>query len=146
FPAGRWLGLDPQAVAIARAEGDEEDYASTLWHYDCRGLGETRETIALAQSWAQPRAIIAAMRTAGIELVIGHGAFREGVAAYQELQTMAEHVGSIPSQSEALVNLTKAFTELGEFTAARETQTRAEAMVRQMGRDYQRLQISSAGM
>ena len=39
--ASRWLGHDPDAVAVARAEGVEDDYARTLEVLDWRSRGET---------------------------------------------------------------------------------------------------------
>jgi hypothetical protein len=94
----RWLGHDPEAVAIARAEGDEEDYARTLDPLDCRTRGETEAILGLARSWSRPKAIMWALEAAGCDLLYRHGRFREARDVYEELLAASERCGSLPVQ------------------------------------------------
>jgi hypothetical protein len=57
---GRWLGYDAEAVAIARASGDEDDYARTLTPHDWRTRQEIEALLALASTWRSPTAVMRA--------------------------------------------------------------------------------------
>jgi hypothetical protein len=55
------LGYDPQAVAIARAAGDEEDYARTLTPFDWWTRDENDALLALVRTWRRPSAAMRAL-------------------------------------------------------------------------------------
>ena len=62
--ATRWLGYDPEAVAIAQASDDEELYARTLEPFDWRSREETDHILALARRWRRPAAVLRALAVA----------------------------------------------------------------------------------
>ena len=76
--ATRWLGYDPDAVALARADGDEDDYAHTLEPFDWRTREETAAVLALARRWRRPPAVITALNVACRDALFLHGAFADG--------------------------------------------------------------------
>ena len=116
--SGRWLGLDPLAMTIARSEGDEDDYSSTLLSQDTRSLNDTRQILALADSWTSPGARIGAYSTVTETLTIQHGALRECVGVATHMLAFSEHVGSLLGQAQALNMLAFARERLGEFDMA----------------------------
>ena len=134
--AGRWVGFDAQAVAIARATGDEDDYARTLEPFDWHTREETEAILALARKWQRPSAIMHALNVAARELLYRHGAFRGATERFQELLATSERFGSIPQQAEALVHLISAQAALGWLAQARETRERAEELVARLGRAH----------
>ncbi len=125
--AGRWRGYEPQAVAIARASGDEDDYARTLEPYDWRTRQETDAVLALARTWQRPVAILRALDVVARDLAFRHGAFREATKRFEELLTTSRHYGSIPGQAEALLQLTACQLVLGEVALAQHTAQRVRA-------------------
>ena len=131
--AGRWRGCDPQAVAIARARGDEDDSARTLEPYDWRTRQETDAVLALARTWQRPAALLRALDVVGRDLAFRHGAFREAAERFQELLITSTRYGSIPGQAEALEKLAGCQLVLGELALARQTAQRAREMVARLG-------------
>lgn len=128
-----WLGSDPEAVAVARAHGDEEDYARTLNPLDCRTRAETEAVLALARSRSRPVALMWALEVAGRDLLYRHGAFYEARSVYEELLTVSERFGSIPSQGEALAHLMTIQAVIGDLPLAQETFQRAQEVISRLG-------------
>ena len=131
--AGRWRGCDPQAVAIARARGDEDDYARTLEPYDWRTRQETDAVLTQARTWQHPAAILWALDVVGRDLAFRHGAFHEAAERFQELLITSTRYGSIPGQAEALEKLAGCQLVLGELALAQQTAQRAREMVARLG-------------
>jgi transcriptional regulator with XRE-family HTH domain len=132
----RWLGSDPDAVAIARTEGDEADYARTLNSLECRTRAETEGILRLARTWSTPGAVIRALEAAGRDLLYRHGAMREACEVFEELLAASERFGSIPGRAEALAQICTSQHIIGEFRLALETLRRAEGAVAQLGVGY----------
>jgi DNA-binding NarL/FixJ family response regulator len=127
------MGYDPQAVAIARTKGDEDDYARTLEPYDWRTRQETDAVLALARTWQRPAAILRALDVVGRDLAFRHGAFREAAERFQELLVTSTRYGSIPGQAEALEKLAGCQLVLGGLALARQTAQHAREMVARLG-------------
>jgi class 3 adenylate cyclase/DNA-binding CsgD family transcriptional regulator len=134
--AGRWQGFDAAAVAIARSDGLDDDYARTLEPFDWRTREETDALLAYARTWHSPLAVMKALNTGARELLYRHGAFREAVAVSRELQVTAERYGSIPQQAEALYLGVGAHAALGEFAQARETHRRGQEVRSRLGTEH----------
>lgn len=133
FKGIRWLGADSDAVAIARADGDEDDYAQTLDPLDWRSREETDAVLALVRTWQRPTAIMRALDAVGRDLLKRHGAHREAAERYKELLEAGERYGSIPRQAEALLQLSIINIALGEFPLALQTTERAREMILRLG-------------
>jgi DNA-binding NarL/FixJ family response regulator len=127
--AARWLGVDPEAVAIARASGEEDDFARTLQPFDRRDRAETEVLLARVRTWQRPAAIIRALMVLGAEWVYTLGALREAVGHFHELLTISERNGSLVGRAEALSRLALIQIALGEREAARQTGERAREAV-----------------
>jgi DNA-binding CsgD family transcriptional regulator len=130
--AGRWKGYDPQAVAIARASGDEDDYARTLEPFDWRTREETDAVLALARTWQCP-AILRALDVVARDLAFRHGAFREAAERFEELLVTSRRYGSITGQAEALLQLSSCHLVLGDVALSLQMDQRAREMVARLG-------------
>ena len=123
--AGYWLGLDPEAVAIARASGDEEAYARTLEPIEWRTRQETDAVLAIARTWVQPAAIMRALDVVGRDLIYRHGDFPRGRRDLHELLGWPSAMASIPAQAEALTQITTAHLGLGDLFCSRQSMDRS---------------------
>ncbi|MCU0522798.1 MAG: AAA family ATPase, partial [Anaerolineae bacterium] len=130
---GHWLGLDPEAVAIARASSDEDAYALTLEPLEWRTREETEAVLAIARSWHRPAAIMRALDVVGRDRLYRHGAHREGGACYTELLAMAERYGSIPAQAEALGQISVSHIAQGDLASAQQATDRVLEIVARLG-------------
>jgi hypothetical protein len=119
--AARWLGVDPEAVAIARASGEEDDFARTLQPFEGRGRAETEALLGRVRTWQRPAAIIRALMVLGAEWVYTLGALREAVGHFHELLAVSERNGSLVGRAEALSRLALIQIALGEREAARKS-------------------------
>lgn len=131
--ASRLLEHDPRAVALVRAEGDEDDHALTFEPLQCRTRAETDDVLALARTWRRPAAVMRALDVAARDLLHRHGAFHDALETLGELLEASETYGSIPGQAEALVQLSAAHAALGELALAREDEQRARDLVERLG-------------
>jgi ATP/maltotriose-dependent transcriptional regulator MalT len=131
--ASRLLAHEPEAVAIARRAGDEDDYALTLEPLHCRTADETDEVLRLARTWRQPAAVLRALDIAARDQLHRHGAFWQARTTLEELLAVSERYGSIPAQAEALVQLSAAHAALGDLALARESEQRARELVARLG-------------
>ena len=131
--ASRLLEHDPQAVALIRAGGDEDDYALTFEPLQCRTREETEHVLALARTWRRPAAVMRALDVAARDLLHRHGAVHDALETLGELLEASERYGSIPGQAEALVQLSAAHAALGELTLARDDEQRARELVARLG-------------
>ena len=132
-----WLGPDPQAMAIARLCGDEDDYAQTLDTLDWRSVEETEAVLTLSRRWTRPMAVMRALNVVGRDLLKNQGALRDAADLYQELLNKSERYGAIAGQGEALLQLAIIHTSLGELSRAQETMKRARDVIERLGPGHQ---------
>ncbi len=102
--SGRWLTFDPLAVAIARADGDEDDYSSTLASEDPHSLDETRQILKLADTWTSPSATTSAHSMVLETLVYQHGALREALDVATKCWPSAKRSGLCSGRPERSVH------------------------------------------
>ena len=131
--AGIWRGWDPEAVRVARAEGNEDDHARTVESMDVRSLEETRALVRLGRTWRQPSAVLRALTVAANDLQYRHGAFAEAIALWEEQQALSQRYGATSWQANALMQLTFLHLAMGDFARARETEARANALQSRLG-------------
>lgn len=129
----RWVGYDEQAVALARAHGDEDDYARTLEPLDWRTPEETVAVINLARRWQRPTAVLRALDVAGRDLIFRHGDMIEAKERFIELLSAGERYGSIPAQAEALVQLSLCHALLGDSDLAHQALQQGGELVARLG-------------
>jgi DNA-binding CsgD family transcriptional regulator len=139
--AGRWLGFDPEAVAIARSRGQEHDYAKTVELMDWRTRDETAELLELARRWKDCAAAIHVLSIVMRGLLHQHGEIHESAEVAAELAAMSERCGSLPGEAYARVYLAWAMYDLGDLDEARRRAKHAEDLVRRLGPGH-RLQFS----
>jgi transcriptional regulator with XRE-family HTH domain len=134
--AGRWLGRDPQAVAIARLDGDENDYARTLDYLDWRTRAETESLLTLVRTWSRPLAIIRGLEVAGRDLMYRHGAFVEARGVFEDLLEASERFGSLEARGDALAHIGATQCSTGDLTGLRESLTRAGEAIARLGASH----------
>lgn len=132
----RWLGYDDQAVRLARAEGDEDDYARTLEPLDWRSPAETTAVVELARRWQRPTAVLRALDVVARDLIFRHGEIMAAKEKLAELLRAGETYGSIPAQAEAYVQLSLCDALLGNRAAAEHAQQQAGELVARLGADH----------
>lgn len=129
----RWLGYDPEAVAILREHGDENDYAQTLEPFDWRTPEETAQALELARRWETPTAVIRALNVAGRDGLFFHGAFPEAEGRGRELLVFASRCGSLVGQAEALVLIAAAQAAMGKLDLATANAEAAHEVISRLG-------------
>jgi DNA-binding CsgD family transcriptional regulator len=131
--AERWLGYDPDAVQIARASGDELDYAATLELMDWHDRTAIEALLERCRGWQEPVARIHALSVAARTLLYNLGAFREAQAVSRELLAESERVGSLPGTAYALEQIADAEIAFGEFDSSTANLSRARATAAKLG-------------
>jgi DNA-binding CsgD family transcriptional regulator len=134
--AYRWLGQDAAAVATLRRLGDADDYARTLEPVAWRDRAGTDAVLRLARDWSAVGEAAAEMRALEVvarDLLYHHGAFAAAVERFRELLALAERLGSLPAQAEALVQITAAYIGGGDLAAARRTVAEARERAARLG-------------
>ncbi len=131
--AGIWIGYDPEAVAIARANGDEDDFARSFESWDPRDRSQTDELVSRARGWQRPSAIMYALTVAANDYQYRHGAFRDAAALWHELIELSERTGAIWWQQQAISQLTGLHLAAGRFDDARATDASAAAIGARLG-------------
>ncbi len=114
----RWVGYDADAQRIARRSDREEDVVQTIESFEPRTPHETRTLIAHARTWRNPRATLRGLTAAGNDLTYRHGEFRQALSLWNEVLTVAQRIGTIPWQGNALNQITLLHVALGEFDQA----------------------------
>lgn len=144
FASTRWLGYDPLAVAIARAEGNEDDYARTLSPMEWRGRAETEALLALIRTWQNPVPVMRALGVVVRDLTERHFALREAMECYEQLVSVAERCGSVPGKAEALFQLAATQILLGDFETGQQTALRAYELIARLGSEHRLRTIEPA--
>jgi DNA-binding CsgD family transcriptional regulator len=130
---GLWTGFDRDAVATARADGDEDDYARTLEPYEWRSTEETRRILALTVGWRRPAAIIRASDAVVRDLIHRHDAPLEGIDVAERMLAVSRRAGSIPGQVEALVQLSFGHGVVGRLDRQEAALEEARSLVSRLG-------------
>ena len=124
-PAGRvhvarWLGFDPTAVKIARAEGLEADYARTIDHFGRWSPGALEEMVPWVTAWRDPVA-----RLRGLVVLTWNASVtrpsRSTVPAERlcaEIDRLGEELGSVPTRAMASMFHAAIIGARGEFEAS----------------------------
>ena len=130
---GRWVGFDPEAVAIARREGTEDDYARTLEPMEWRTAAEIDALRARVRRWRSPAARIRGMEVVARSYLYRTHDVRVGAAVCAELYDESLRVGSITGQATALVLSALAQLDLGEIESGRRAIDEAAELVAALG-------------
>lgn len=131
--AGRWLGHDPQAVAIARATGDEDDVARTFEPIGWPTREETEEVLALARSGTRPTAVMRALDVAARDFNLRDGDLGRTKSVLSDSLALGERVGSLAAQAEAITQLAGTHAMRGDFAEAQAAMEHARELVRRLG-------------
>jgi DNA-binding CsgD family transcriptional regulator len=131
--AGIWTGFDPEAIAIARAKGTEEDQARSFESFDSRTREETDTLLVLARGFRTPAARLHALTVAANDLQYGHGAFRDALRVWDEIDHLAERNGAVAWQAQALNQRALIEIALGNLEQAAATERAANELLTRLG-------------
>jgi DNA-binding CsgD family transcriptional regulator len=131
--AGSWTGFDPEAIAIARAKGTEEDKARSFESFDNRTRAETDALLTLARGFRNPYARLHALTVVGNDLQYRHGAFRDAIRVWNEIESLAERHGVVGWQAQALNQRALLEIALGELAQANATERKANELLMRLG-------------
>lgn len=132
---GRWLGFDPEAVAIARSDGTEDDYARTLTWFDVRPE-EIEGLLERVRRWRVARAKIHGLTVVALASLYGRGDFEGARAITREALSVSERVGSLFGEADALLHLAEIAAALGDFADARDHLERARRLLARLGPEH----------
>ena len=74
-PAELWVGYDPEVIETARASGDEEDFARTLFVHPWHSVEEIKSILSTSRSWTQESSIGRALTFAAESYLYRFGEF-----------------------------------------------------------------------
>lgn len=131
--AGSWTGYDPEAIAIARAKGSEEDKARSFESFDSRTRSETDALLSLGRGFRNPYARMHALTVVGNDLQYRHGAFRDALRVWNEIEALAERHGAVAWQAQALNQRALIEIALGELRRSRATERKANDLLTRLG-------------
>jgi DNA-binding CsgD family transcriptional regulator/Arc/MetJ family transcription regulator len=132
---GRWLGFDPAAVALARLEGTEDDYARTLVWQDLDPK-ELEQLLARVRTWTAASAKIHGLHTIALAFLYLRGEHSAAEAVAQETLETSERLGSIFGQASSLYLLAELKAPIGEVEAARAYLELAERLLARLGPEH----------
>jgi DNA-binding CsgD family transcriptional regulator/DNA polymerase III delta prime subunit len=130
---GRWIGFDPEAVAITRVSDDERTAAQGVESFDYRRREETDAHLARVRTWRDPGATMFGLTVVANDFQYRHGAFLDAQALWEELIAFASRQGAINWQAQATNQLTFLQVALGRFDQARENESLANALIDRLG-------------
>jgi DNA-binding CsgD family transcriptional regulator len=131
--AGIWTGFDPEAIAIARTKGTEEDQARSFESFDNRTREETDALVALARGFRNPYARLHAFTVAANDLQYRHGAYRDALRIWKEVDTLAERNGVVGWQAQARNQRALLEIAQGDFALAAVTEGEANSLLARLG-------------
>ena len=131
--SGSWVGFDAEAIAVARADGDERTIARTVESFDFRNRQQTDDLLQQARTWRDPATTMYGLTVVANDLQYRHGAFQEAEATWDEIAAMAARHGAINWQAQATNQLTILQLARGQFSEARESENRAVALLDLLG-------------
>ncbi len=131
--AGRWMGFDPDAVAIARASDEERTAARAVESFDYRSRQQTDDYLRSIRNWSEPAAVMYGLTVVGNDLQYRHGAFRAAELIWDEITGIAVRHGAINWQAQATNQLTILHLARGRFADARTNEQRASVLLGRLG-------------
>jgi DNA-binding CsgD family transcriptional regulator len=131
--AGSWTGFDPEAVAIARARGTEEDKARSYESFDSRTRAETDALLTLGRGFRNPYARMHALTVVANDLQYRHGAFRDAIRVWNEIESLADRHGAVAWQAQVLNQRALIEIALGELRQAGVTEHQANELLMRLG-------------
>lgn len=131
--AGKWTSFDPEAIAIARSKGTEEDKARSFESFDSRSRADTDALLTLGRGFRNPYARMHALTVVGNDLQYRHGAFRDAVRVWNEIESLAERHGAVAWQAQALNQRALVEIALGELPRSIATEQEANELLARLG-------------
>ncbi|HYQ15121.1 MAG TPA: AAA family ATPase, partial [Polyangiaceae bacterium] len=128
-----WTGRDPEALQIAREQGDELDLARTLDPYDARSEEETAQAKLLVRRFEHPLAMMRGLDAIGRDLLYRRADLREAIVCFEELVDVARRCGSVSGQAEALVQLAYCYIAVDRVADSSAAQQHSRALGARLG-------------
>jgi DNA-binding CsgD family transcriptional regulator len=142
-PVGRWCGYRPEAVRLAREQGNELDYARTLEVMEWTPREDAEALLGHVRGWSEPWARIHGLSVLARILLLQHGLLVSATEAARELLAVSAEAGSLPGRAYAEAYLLPHEPLVrGDFETARATLERGLAVVERLGPGH-RLRFSA---
>lgn len=132
---GRWLGLDAHAVALARLEGTEDDYARTLVWADLDAK-ELEQLLGRVWTWTAGSAKVHGLFAVALALLYLRADDAAAETVAEETLELSEKLGSIFGQAHSLYLLAEIKARMGEFVAARAYLAQAGRLLARLGPEH----------
>lgn len=116
----RWLGFDSRAVAIARGEGTEMDYARTLYVAEPWPVDELEALVSRIQGWRDPAARLRGMSVVLTYVTLHNWMTPVAQRVCREFEALAVEIRSVPAEAYASAGRATMWASKGEFRRALE--------------------------
>lgn len=131
--AGRWCDFDPEAVRIAREQGDELDYARTFEAFEMLTREETEELVQTARVLRDPAARLRLLSVAMRMFQLQHADPAASEAVAFELLELSRAEGSVLWPAFAYSYLADAAAARGDWAIAAERERLAYELIERLG-------------
>ena len=131
--AGIWNGFDPEAIAIARAKGTEEDQARSFESFDARSREETDALLALGPWFPQSLCPPACADRRRERSAIPARRISRCPSVWNEIDTLAERNGTVAWRAQALNQRALIEIALGDLRTRNETEQEANNLLIRLG-------------
>jgi DNA-binding CsgD family transcriptional regulator len=139
---GRFVPPDAEAVALLRAEGNEDDFAATVDPYQARSRAETEALLARTRALRSRAAAVRAESALVRDWFFRHHDMRATAVHGQTLLAEAERLGQIPAQAVALAMLGCAQAGLGDLQDAVACSRRLAEVAERLGPHHRMQQVA----
>ncbi len=132
--AARFLGFEPLALRIARAEGTEADDARTIDQHAQWALPELEAFMAEVAGWQEPLARLRGLLLLGRNATVTRwgGSTLPADRICAELEALGERIGSLPAQAMACVYRAALHGSHGEFEASLRSLDKAASLAERL--------------
>jgi DNA-binding CsgD family transcriptional regulator len=139
---GRFVPPDPDAVALLRAEGNEDDFAATVDPYQARTREQTEALLARTRAFRSRAAAVRAESALVRDWFFRHHDMRATIRHGETLLADAERLGQIPAQAVTLAVVGCAQAGLGDLAGARLSSQRLTEVAERLGPHHRMQQVA----
>jgi DNA-binding NarL/FixJ family response regulator len=135
--ANGWDGFDPEAVAIARAEGSADDYARSIDWYTTMSASDLAELVPRVEAAREPAVRLRALIGITHHLMLTDGVTPTVERLGIELEALAQELGSPHAIALAATQRAAILAERGEFEQAATAIAEARSLAESLGPESQ---------
>ncbi len=130
---GRWTGLDPRAVAIGRAQGDESDLPLVVQPYEWLSRAEVDALVHDARLWRHPTARSHGLNVAARVCCFRFGDMAHAAALHDESAANARRGGALAGEVDALAQRAFCLALTGDLPTGEAALERPQLLADRLG-------------